>query len=37
MTVTFQDGVSKKPRAEKFSLKGITASLAQFEKAMGGN
>jgi hypothetical protein len=37
MTVTFQDGVSNKPRAEKFSLKGITAALAQFEKAMGGN
>jgi hypothetical protein len=37
MTVSFQDGVSNKPRAEKFSLKGITASLAQFEKAMGGN
>ncbi len=37
MTVTFQDGVSKKPRTEKFSLKGITATLSQFEKAMGAN
>ncbi len=37
MTVTFQDGASNKPRVEKFSLMGITAALAQFEKAMGGN
>jgi len=37
MTVSFHDSVSNKPRVEKFSLKGLTASLAQFEKAMGGN
>ncbi len=37
MTLTFHDGASNKPRVEKFSLKGITASLAQFEKSMGGN
>jgi len=37
MPVTFHDGASNKPRVEKFSLKGITASLAQFEKAQGGS
>jgi len=37
MTVVFQDGVSNKPRIEKFSLKGLTASLAQFEKAKERN
>jgi hypothetical protein len=37
MTVSFQEAASGKTRTEKFSLKGITASLAQLDKAMGGS
>jgi invasion protein IalB len=37
MTVTFQDGASTKPWVEKFSLMGLTAALAQFEKTQAGS